>query len=398
VDEVLPVFQNQVAGHFPLLSRGGAIYKPLNTREQSFYTELQQGFPGLLQLASSKLKQRQHEKKNEWPGMFNKWALHVQHKKRAALDQTKMRYLVLEDLTYPFICPCIMDLKLGIRQHGMNESKEKIASKIDRCLKTTSSKIGLRLSGMQVYHEDQEQYSYQDKYFGRSLDTAGFEGTLWKFLCPDQQVRTDIVEQLLAKLTALRQQLSTITGARFWSSSLLIVYEGCTDQGRIKFQRAMAATNRSAPLSSSNLVPPSARATKSQQTQTQGPTPALAVRTSKRRATIQSRQTSTALAVDSLDDLCSRYLCRHTPMNADQSCAGCKETAQVMELSEEANQQPAKVDVRLIDFAHVAVLPARVAEAKRADEGALLGLDFLIEQLHTMMKIKKKEKKTKKSC
>jgi invasion protein IalB len=55
------------------------------------------------------------------------------------------QYIVLEDLTFAYDRPCILDLKLGTRQHGINDSPKKIASKIEKCLKTTSGKLGLRL-------------------------------------------------------------------------------------------------------------------------------------------------------------------------------------------------------------------------------------------------------------
>lgn len=41
----------------------------------------------------------------------------------------QLQYLVLEDLTYGFELPCVLDLKLGYRQHASNEPPHKIASK-----------------------------------------------------------------------------------------------------------------------------------------------------------------------------------------------------------------------------------------------------------------------------
>jgi hypothetical protein len=46
-------------------------------------------------------------------------------------------YLVLQDLTAPFRKPCILDLKIGTRQHGDDDTALKVLSKTRRCEATT---------------------------------------------------------------------------------------------------------------------------------------------------------------------------------------------------------------------------------------------------------------------
>lgn len=59
---------------------------------------------------------------------------------------------MLENLLSDFERPCVMDIKIGTRQHGDDASPEKRAKAIQRCASTTSKTLGLRCSGMRVLY------------------------------------------------------------------------------------------------------------------------------------------------------------------------------------------------------------------------------------------------------
>lgn len=62
-------------------------------------------------------------------------------------------FILLENLTWRHMMPCVLDLKMGTQQHGDDASEEKKAVKIRKCQQSTASSIGVCLSGMQVSFE-----------------------------------------------------------------------------------------------------------------------------------------------------------------------------------------------------------------------------------------------------
>ena len=58
--------------------------------------------------------------------------------------------LVLENLSYPFERPNILDIKLGRELHDENATEEKKARMIKKAMEGTSWTTGVRLTGFQV--------------------------------------------------------------------------------------------------------------------------------------------------------------------------------------------------------------------------------------------------------
>ena len=164
---------------------------------------------------------------------INPWSLHLY---ASHLANTRSNsFLLLSDLTAHFQHPCILDLKMGTRQHGIGVSPEKRQRQLDKVRKSTSARWGVRVCGMQVYDLNKRTYRFQDKYYGRTLKSdQELRAVLVAFLDADDRIshsdvisrgRVEFLPVLIDKLKRLRRIIKSLDGYRFFASSLLLVYD-----------------------------------------------------------------------------------------------------------------------------------------------------------------------------
>ncbi|KAK1778495.1 SAICAR synthase-like protein [Copromyces sp. CBS 386.78] len=151
---------------------------------------------------------------------------------KEAQTQTDSRveyFLLLEDLTAGMKRPCIMDLKMGTRQYGVEASPKKQKSQQGKCAKTTSRELGVRVCGLQVWDVATQSYVFKDKYYGRDLKAGQeFQDALTRFLY-DGVDRASILRHIptvLHKLSELEVIIRRLKGYRFYAASLLMFYDG----------------------------------------------------------------------------------------------------------------------------------------------------------------------------
>lgn len=214
------------------------------------------------------------------------------------------KFIMLENLVCRYDRPCMLDLKMGQRQYGDDSSTEKRKLLESRCANSTSSSLGFRICGTQVYQETTQTYVVHNKYYGRDLNVDGVQNELQFFFSNGACLRVDAVKLTLDKLKKLKSLLETQTVFSFYSCSLLLMYDG-------------------------------------------------------------------SYSVNKVDDsICTRQEERKLGTEGSDSEAGF----------------PDRVDVRLIDFAHV-TNRVNIDSIDHSDDGILFGLENLISILSAFLKI-----------
>jgi len=137
----------------------------------------------------------------------------------------KEKQIIMEDLTKKFKKPCIMDLKMGVSSVGEDASEEKKKSMQEKDNKTTSVSLGIRIVGMKVWNSKKGEYVSYDKDFGKKVTKEKMLDSLQLYFDNGDGVNYDIIPSFLDKLEEIFDWFRSQKQLRFYSSSLLFLYD-----------------------------------------------------------------------------------------------------------------------------------------------------------------------------
>jgi 1D-myo-inositol-tetrakisphosphate 5-kinase/inositol-polyphosphate multikinase len=228
----LKVPDHQVAGHRacdgmigPLVDDSGHFYKPLQSGERG---------------STEEAFYKSFSSNSEIPNHIRKFfpIFHGTQLMEASDGSGLHPHLVLQDVVSSCLNPSIMDIKIGSRTWYPEASEEYILKCFKKDRESTSLALGFRISGLQVHGSKESGIWKPDKKLIKNFTAKDVRLVLRKFVssnaCADSGMDPDCSfastvyggsAGILAQLLELKEWFEDQTIFRFYSCSVLLVYD-----------------------------------------------------------------------------------------------------------------------------------------------------------------------------
>jgi len=149
-------------------------------------------------------------------------------------EKSENKYVIIEDLTQYYEKPCILDVKIGVSSVGEDASPEKRAAMEKKDKGTTTQSLGMRITAMKVYQASTKDFKSLDKSWGKSVTQDKMTKSLEVFFDNGEEIRKDLLAGFLEILSKIQTWFLEQKELRFYSSSLLFLYDGVKKSGEPK--------------------------------------------------------------------------------------------------------------------------------------------------------------------
>jgi len=131
--------------------------------------------------------------------------------------------------------PCIMDVKMGTRTAGENSNIIKKNFMISKDKSTTSFQLGLRLVALRCYKKTNQEFNEITRSQANNINNKELlQNALLEFFHNGERIRVDVITYYINRLIILFNWMKEQTSFRFYSSSLLFVYDGASEDNNMK--------------------------------------------------------------------------------------------------------------------------------------------------------------------
>ncbi|XP_053548206.1 inositol polyphosphate multikinase [Bombina bombina] len=287
-------------------------------------------------------------------------------------------YLKLEDVTRKFNKPCIMDVKIGRKSYDPYASSEKIQQQVSKY--PLMEEIGFLVLGMRVLDVHADTYETHNQHYGRNLTKETIKNGISRFFHNGTYLRKDAVAGCIAKVQSILQWFENQENLNFYASSLLFVYEGSSQQIAKRFIEGTVFEKRvvskeqfidgDIPECNNNVqVLSSVENGKTEESRGKSYSKmyVLQKKACSKRHHSQVENTEQDHMWKSINAVSQEYLNGNVTKLENVFCHGSTDVS-----------ERSKVDVRMIDFAHV-------FPSSGKDEGYIYGLKNLIAILKSIL-------------